>query len=140
MSTPALTNLQTRDIEAVVHPYTPLHKLRTEGPTVIERGKGVYVYDTQGRAYIEGMSGLWCAGLGFGDEEMIEAATEQMRHALLLPSVRLEGHGAGDRAGREAQGNRAGADLAGVLHLVGLGGQRQPGQARLVRQQRAREA
>ncbi len=43
------------------------------------RGKGVHVYDTQGRGYIEGMSGLWCAGLGFGDEEMIEAAPEQMR-------------------------------------------------------------
>lgn len=74
-----LSNLQTRDVEAVLHPYTPLHKLRTTGPLIIERGKGVYVYDTQGKAYIEGMSGLWCAGLGFGDEEMVEAATEQLR-------------------------------------------------------------
>ena len=79
MSTPPLTNLQTRDVEALVHPYSPLHKLRTVGPTVIERGKGVHVHDSQGRDYIEGMSGLWCAGLGFGDEEMIEAAVEQMR-------------------------------------------------------------
>ena len=54
----------------------------------MERGKGVYVYDTQGRGYIEGMSGLWCAGLGFGDEEMIEAATAQMRN---LPSYHLFG-------------------------------------------------
>jgi 4-aminobutyrate--pyruvate transaminase len=77
--TPPLSNLQTRDVEALLHPYTPLHKLRTIGPMVIERGKGVYVYDTQGRGYIEGMSGLWCAGLGFGDEELIEAASEQLR-------------------------------------------------------------
>ena len=55
---------------------------------MIERGKGVYVYDTQGRGYIEGMSGLWCAGLGFGDEEMIEAATEQLR---TLPYYHLFG-------------------------------------------------
>ena len=55
---------------------------------VIERGKGVYVYDTKGRGYIEGMSGLWCAGLGFGDEEMIEAATEQLR---TLPYYHLFG-------------------------------------------------
>jgi 4-aminobutyrate--pyruvate transaminase len=74
-----LTNLQTRDIESVLHPYTPLHKLKTTGTLVIERGEGVYVYDTHGKAYIEGMSGLWCAGLGFGDEELIEAATEQLR-------------------------------------------------------------
>ena len=74
-----LTNLQTRDIESVLHPYTPLHKLKTTGTLVIERGEGVYVYDTHGKSYIEGMSGLWCAGLGFGDEELIEAAIEQLR-------------------------------------------------------------
>lgn len=83
-----LTNVQTRDIEAVLHPYTPLHKLAESGPLVMSRGKGVYLYDTQGREYIEGMAGLWCAGLGFGDEEMIEAATEQMR---TLPYYHLFG-------------------------------------------------
>jgi 4-aminobutyrate--pyruvate transaminase len=83
-----LSNVQTRDVEALLHPYTPIHKLRETGPMVIERGKGVYVYDTQGKAYIEGMSGLWCAGLGFGDEELIEAATEQLR---TLPYYHLFG-------------------------------------------------
>ncbi|MHB2265372.1 aminotransferase [Aliihoeflea sp. PC F10.4] len=85
---PPLTNLQTRDIEAVLHPYTPLHKLKTHGPLVIERGEGVFVYDTQGRDYIEGMSGLWCAGLGFGNEEMVEAAAAQLR---TLPYYHLFG-------------------------------------------------
>ncbi len=85
---PPLSNLQTRDIEAVLHPYTPLHKLKTQGPLVIERGEGVFVYDTQGRDYIEGMSGLWCAGLGFGDEELVEAATQQLR---TLPYYHLFG-------------------------------------------------
>ena len=74
-----LTNVQARDVEALLHPYTPLHRLREIGPLVIERGKGVYVYDTQGKAYIEGMAGLWCTGLGYGDEELIETATEQLR-------------------------------------------------------------
>jgi 4-aminobutyrate--pyruvate transaminase len=87
-TSPPLSNLQTRDVEALLHPYTPLHKLRTTGPVVMERGKGIYVYDTQGRGYIEGMSGLWCAGLGFGDEEMVEAATEQLR---ALPYYHLFG-------------------------------------------------
>jgi len=85
---PPLSNLQTRDIEAVLHPYTQLHKLKTNGPLVIERGEGVFVYDTQGKDYIEGMSGLWCAGLGFGDEEMVEAATQQLR---TLPYYHLFG-------------------------------------------------
>ena len=74
-----LTNVQARDAEALLHPYTPLHRLKEIGPLVIQRAKGIYVYDTQGKPYIEGMAGLWCTGLGYGDEEMIEAATEQMR-------------------------------------------------------------
>ncbi|MEM8798307.1 MAG: aminotransferase [Pseudomonadota bacterium] len=65
-------------MESVVHPYTPLHKLRSFGPLVIERGEGVYVIDTQGNRFIEGMSGLWCSGLGFSDEELIEAGREQL--------------------------------------------------------------
>ena len=79
MTSVPLTNMQTRDVESVLHPYTPLHLLRENGLLIIERGKGVHVFDARGQAYIEGMSGLWCAGLGYGDEEMIEAATEQMR-------------------------------------------------------------
>ena len=46
---------------------------------IIERGKGVYVYDNNGKQYLEGMSGLWCTALGYGNEEVIEAATEQMK-------------------------------------------------------------
>lgn len=83
-----LTNMQVRDIEALVHPYTPLHRLREIGPLVLEKGHGVYVTDTQGRDYIEGMSGLWCAGLGFSDEEMVEAGTEQLKK---LPYYHLFG-------------------------------------------------
>ncbi|MGH6859006.1 MAG: aminotransferase [Phyllobacterium sp.] len=83
-----LTNVQQRDANAILHPYTPIHKLQENGPLVMGHGKGVYLYDTQGKEYIEGMSGLWCAGLGFGDEEMIEAATEQMR---TLPYYHLFG-------------------------------------------------
>ena len=93
-----LTNLQTRDIEAVLHPYTALHKLKTTGTLVIERGEGVYVYDTHGKAYIEGMSGLWCAGLGFGDEELIDAATKQLKE---LPYYHIFGAKGIEPAGPE---------------------------------------
>lgn len=75
---PPLSNLQTRDLDSVLHPYTALHKIRETGPIIMSHGKGVFVYDTQGNEYIEGMSGLWCAGLGFGDEELVEAAKAQL--------------------------------------------------------------
>src|SRR5262249_34732467 len=63
----------------LVHPYTNLAALRETGPLIIERGQGVFVYDTEGKAYIEGMAGLWCTGLGLRNEELIESAAPQMR-------------------------------------------------------------
>ena len=76
---PQLSNLAVRDIETLIHPYTQLASLRETGPLILERGKGVFVYDTEGRGYIEGMAGLWCTALGYGNEELVEAAAAQMR-------------------------------------------------------------
>lgn len=75
---PPLTNLQQRDIETLVHPYTNLSAFRDTGPTILERGEGVHVWDTEGRRYIEGMAGLWCTALGYGNEELVETAREQL--------------------------------------------------------------
>ncbi len=74
-----LSNLATRDVETLVHPYINLAKFRETGPLIIERGKGVYVYDSDGKPYIEAMAGLWCTSLGYGNEELVEAAATQMR-------------------------------------------------------------
>ncbi|HUC50805.1 MAG TPA: aminotransferase [Xanthobacteraceae bacterium] len=74
-----LSNLATRDVETLVHPYVNLASFRDNGPLIVERGRGVYIYDTEGKAYIEGMAGLWCTALGYGNEELVEAATAQMR-------------------------------------------------------------
>ncbi|HEX5599390.1 MAG TPA: aminotransferase, partial [Hyphomicrobiaceae bacterium] len=67
-----------RDVEAVLHPATNLALHRTTGPLVLERGEGVFVWDKEGKRYIEGLAGLWCTGLGYGNQELIEAAREQM--------------------------------------------------------------
>ena len=74
-----LSNLQARAVETLLHPYTNQATFRETGPLVIERGKGVYIYDTDGKAYLEGMSGLWCTALGYDNEELVEAAATQMR-------------------------------------------------------------
>jgi 4-aminobutyrate---pyruvate transaminase len=81
-----LSNLAVRDVETLVHPYTNLAALRAAGPLVFERGQGVYVYDSAGKEYIEGMAGLWCTALGYGNEELVEAAAAQMRR---LPFAHL---------------------------------------------------
>jgi 4-aminobutyrate--pyruvate transaminase len=74
-----LSNLAVRDLETLVHPYTNLAAIREMGPLIIERAKGIHVYDTEGKEYIEGMAGLWCTSLGYGNEELVEAAATQMR-------------------------------------------------------------
>jgi 4-aminobutyrate--pyruvate transaminase len=52
--------------------------VQKEGPLVITRGEGVYVYDDEGRRYLEGMAGLWCASLGFSERRLADAAYRQM--------------------------------------------------------------
>jgi 4-aminobutyrate--pyruvate transaminase len=81
-----LSNLATRDVETLIHPYTQLAAFRETGPLVLERGEGVWVYDSEGRPYIEGMAGLWCTALGYSNAELVEAAREQM---MKLPFTHL---------------------------------------------------
>jgi 4-aminobutyrate--pyruvate transaminase len=73
-----LTNFERRDVEALLHPATNLSSHRDTGPLVLERAEGVRVWDTNGKAYIEGLAGLWCAALGYSNQELVEAAREQM--------------------------------------------------------------
>ncbi|MEX0732004.1 MAG: aminotransferase [Aquisalimonadaceae bacterium] len=75
----AIPSLADRDIASVLHPQTHLGLHAQHGPMIIERGEGIYVWDSKGKQYIEGMSGLWCTALGYGDEELVQAAAEQMR-------------------------------------------------------------
>src|SRR5439155_22380489 len=77
--TTALTRAAQRDIAHHLHPYTQLRQLEREGPLVIVRGDGVHVIDEQGRRYIDGMAGLWCASLGFSESRLADAAARQMK-------------------------------------------------------------
>ena len=78
-----------KDIAHVVHPYSNRHAHDERGPTVITRGEGCYVYDEHGRRYLEGMSGLWCASLGFSDKRLVRAAIDQLNE---LPYYHLFNH------------------------------------------------
>ena len=74
-----LSNMAVRDIETVIHPYTNLARHREVGPTILNEGRGIYLYDDKGKRYIEGLAGLWCTALGYGNEEIVEAAAKAMR-------------------------------------------------------------
>ncbi|MBL4907960.1 MAG: aspartate aminotransferase family protein [Sneathiella sp.] len=81
MSSPNLSqgnSLASRDVKSLIHPYTNLSAHEKQGPLIIETGKGIYVYDDNGKEYIEGLAGLWCTSFGFGEQELIDAAIKQM--------------------------------------------------------------
>jgi 4-aminobutyrate--pyruvate transaminase len=84
-----------RDKDAVLHPYTNLVRHQEIGPLVITHGQGVKVFDETGKDYIEGLAGLWCTALGWGEERLVEAAARQMR---ALPFYHLFGHKSHDPA------------------------------------------
>ena len=73
------TSAARRDLTYHLHPTTNLRAVQTDGPLVITRGDGVYVYDDEGRRYLEGLAGLWCASLGFSEARLAEAAYRQMK-------------------------------------------------------------
>lgn len=70
---------EARDIAYHMHGYTNAIAHKEKGPLVLERGEGVHVFDIHGNRYIEAMSGLWSAGLGFNHPRLIEAATQQLK-------------------------------------------------------------
>lgn len=72
-------SLHVRDVANLLHPNTNARRHEAQGPMIITRGEGIHVYDDQGKAYIEGLAGLWSVALGFGEQRLAEAAARQMQ-------------------------------------------------------------
>uniref|UniRef100_A0A6V7QXZ7 4-aminobutyrate--pyruvate transaminase n=1 Tax=Ananas comosus var. bracteatus TaxID=296719 RepID=A0A6V7QXZ7_ANACO len=47
-------------------------------PLVIEKSEGCYVYDINGKKYLDSLAGLWCTALGGNEPRLVKAATEQL--------------------------------------------------------------
>jgi len=69
----------SKDIEFHLHSYTHPQTLEDEGPHILSKGDGIYVYDETGKKFIEGMSGLWCTALGFSEKELVDTISEQLK-------------------------------------------------------------
>ena len=87
-----LSNMAVRDIETVIHPYTNLARHREVGPLILNEGRGIYLYDDTGKRYIEGMAGLWCTALGYGNAEIAEAGAEALRKVSFTHSFGGKSH------------------------------------------------
>ncbi len=87
-----LNSLEAIDVAHVLHPYTDARRLAEDGPLIIDRGKGIYVYDRQGKEYIEGFGGLWSVALGFSEERLVNAALEQLRKLPFYHNFAYKSH------------------------------------------------
>ncbi|MEM9239108.1 MAG: aspartate aminotransferase family protein [Pseudomonadota bacterium] len=74
----APNSAEARDIAYHFHSYTNAMVHADMGPQIMENAEGVYVFDNQGKRYIEAMAGLWSVAVGFGEKRLIKAATQQM--------------------------------------------------------------
>jgi len=50
-----------------------------KGTRIITHADGVYLWDSDGNKILDGMAGLWCVNVGYGRQELVDAATDQMQ-------------------------------------------------------------
>ncbi|ROL67974.1 aspartate aminotransferase family protein [Pseudomonas protegens] len=77
-------NPQTREWQTLssdhhLAPFSDFKQLKEKGPRIITHAKGVYLWDSEGNQILDGMAGLWCVAIGYGRDELAEAASKQMR-------------------------------------------------------------
>jgi len=100
VDTPGAETLELQRLDAAhyLHPFTDHGALRSSGPRVMVRGDGIYLWDSEGRRVIDGMSGLWCVNVGYGRASITEAVARQMQqlpfynsffNTTNVPAVRL---------------------------------------------------
>ena len=70
--------IQALDAAHFLHPFTNFKDLAARGARVMARSEGIYVWDSEGKKILDGMSGLWCVNVGYGRKELADAAQRQM--------------------------------------------------------------
>jgi putrescine aminotransferase len=70
-----------QDLSSAHHlaPFSDYTQLAQKGPRIITKADGVYLWDSEGHKILDGMAGLWCVAIGYGREELVQAASKQMR-------------------------------------------------------------
>lgn len=73
-------DLWLKDKRHCIHPWTDFSEFPEHGSTIISHGDGAYVFDSDGKRFLDGIGGLWCVNIGYGREEIAEAAAQQIRN------------------------------------------------------------
>ncbi|HTQ14884.1 MAG TPA: aminotransferase [Rhizomicrobium sp.] len=70
---------QALDAAHHVHPFSDTAALNREGVRVITKADGVWLWDSEGRKILDGMAGLWCVQVGYGNKALAEAGCEALK-------------------------------------------------------------
>ena len=71
--------LWRKDHDHFLHPFTHFPTFEKDGALVITEGDGAYVFDGDGKRYLDGIAGLWCVNIGHGNGEIADTLAEQAR-------------------------------------------------------------
>ena len=71
-------DLQAADAAHYLHPFTDFKALAAKGSRIVTKAEGIYLWDSDGHKILDAMSGLWCVNVGYGQRELIDAATKQL--------------------------------------------------------------
>ena len=80
------TELISLDQAHMVHPVSNLRAVREHGPLVMVRGEDVFLWDSDGKRYIDAFAGLWNINIGHGRTELADAAAAQIREVAFVPT------------------------------------------------------
>jgi adenosylmethionine-8-amino-7-oxononanoate aminotransferase len=79
--------LHQQDAAHLVHGFVPLQMHQKKGVPIFVKGQGVYLWDTEGKRYIDGLASLWNVHVGHGRKEINRAVAAQMDKLAFAPTL-----------------------------------------------------
>ncbi len=71
--------LQQTNTAHHIQPFSDNKELAQKGARIITKAQGCYIWDSLGNKILDGMAGLWCVNVGYGRDEIADAAANQMK-------------------------------------------------------------
>ena len=79
---PAPEDVKAWDRKHQLHPWAPMDAWRGYDNMLVNTAKGIYLWDSEGKRFIDGPGGMWCVQIGYGRQDMADAISKQV---MLLP-------------------------------------------------------
>ena len=75
----SISTLIEADRKHLIHPVVNYRAHEARGVTILDSAHGSFVRDADGNELLDAFAGLWCVNVGYGQQSIIDAATEQMK-------------------------------------------------------------